>query len=166
MTRRYGSHRRPDKPKPARSLRAGLGRLKALARFSNLPPPPIASFLRDLTHRRSCATLRRMPTWGAHLVSAEPTLFKEAAASDVLVGLPVKLPDRCHCGSTLASIKAGVGPHCAGLRCACGRHRGWMSAAAYNFLIETVKRFGRPTEPIQIRVPKTRMAAPPGGHVA
>jgi hypothetical protein len=95
-------------------------------------------------------------------VSAEPGLFKEAAASDVLLGLPVQLPDLCYCGSTLAAIEPGVGSHRAGLRCACGRHRGWLATAAHKFLTETVKRFGRPTEPIQIRVPKTRMAAPPG----
>jgi hypothetical protein len=95
-------------------------------------------------------------------VSAEPGPFKETAASDVLLGLPVQLPDCCHCGSRLVAIEAGVGPHCAGLRCACGRHRGWVATAAYKFLTETVKRFGRPTEPIRIRVHETRMAASPG----
>ena len=99
-------------------------------------------------------------------MSAQLDWFRKTAASDVLLGLAVELPDHCHCGSTLAAIEAGVGPHCAGLRCACGRHRGWLATAAHKFLTETVRRFGRPTEPIQIRVPKTRMAAPPGADVA
>jgi len=99
-------------------------------------------------------------------VSAQPHPFRETAASDLLLGLPVQLPDLCYCGSTLATIEAGVGSHRAGLRCACGRHRGWLATAAHKFLTETVRRFGRPTEPIQIRVPKTRMAAPPGADVA
>jgi len=92
-------------------------------------------------------------------VSAQLNLFRETGASDVLLGLAVELPNLCHCGSILAAIEAGVGPHRAGLRCACGRHRGWVSTAAHKFLTETVKRFGRPTEPIGIRVLKTRMAA-------
>ena len=95
-------------------------------------------------------------------MSAQPSLFKETAASDLLLGLTVELPDLCHCGSTLAVIEADVGPDRAGLRCACGRHRGWISTAAHKFITETGKRFGRPTEPIGIRVPKTRMAAPSG----
>ena len=91
-------------------------------------------------------------------MSAQPGLFRKTAASDLLLGLPVELPDLCHCGSILAAIEAGAGPHHAGLRCACGRHRGWVSTAAYNFLTETVKWFGRPTEPIQIRVPSADSA--------
>lgn len=99
-------------------------------------------------------------------MSAQPNLFKETAASDVLLGLAVQLPDLCHCGSTLAAIEAGVGPHRAGLRCACGRHRGWLATEAHKFLTEMVKRFGCPTEPIRIRVPKTRMTAPLGADEA
>jgi hypothetical protein len=95
-------------------------------------------------------------------VSAHLDLFK-TAAQDVLLGLPVQLPDdTCRCGAMAASIEAGCGPHHAGLRCACGLHRGWVSGVTHKFLTETVKRFGRPTKPIQIREPKTRMAAPPG----
>src|SRR5262245_54799640 len=83
-------------------------------------------------------------------------------AADVLFGLSVQLPDLCRCGSTLASIEAGRGPHCAGLRCACGRHRGWVSGASHKFLTETVRRFGRPAQPIRIRASQARMTAPPG----
>jgi hypothetical protein len=98
-------------------------------------------------------------------VSVQPDLFKETTAPGVLLGLPVHLADTCRCGETLASIEAGHGPHHAGLRCACGRHRGWVSGVTHTFLTETVKRFGRPTEPIRIRVHETRMAASAGADV-
>jgi hypothetical protein len=88
-------------------------------------------------------------------VSMQLDPFKETAAPDALLGLPVQLPDLCRCGSMLATIEVGCGPHRAGLRCACGRHRGWVSGVCHKFLTETVKRFGRPTESIRIRVPKT-----------
>jgi hypothetical protein len=90
----------------------------------------------------------------------------KSAASDVLLGMPAQLPDPCRCGSMLAAIEAGVGLHCAGLRCACGRHRGWVSGASHKFLTETVKRFGRPTKPVQIRAPQARMTAPSGADAA
>jgi hypothetical protein len=92
-------------------------------------------------------------------VSVQPDLFKETMEPGVLLGLPVHLADTCRCGATLASIEAGRGPHHAGLRCACGRHRGWISGVTHKFLTETVKRFGRPTQPIQIRAPQARMTA-------
>ena len=93
-------------------------------------------------------------------MSVQLNLFKEAP--DLLLGLHVKLDETCRCGATLASIEGASGPHHAGLRCACGCHRGWVSGVTHKFLTETVERFGRPTQPIQIRLPKTRMAAPPG----
>jgi hypothetical protein len=70
-----------------------------------------------------------------------------------LDGLRVRLPTRCRCSSTVAFIEAGRGPHRAGLRCCCGRHAGWVSGASYQFLTEVVANFGRPTSPIEIRVP-------------
>jgi hypothetical protein len=89
-------------------------------------------------------------------------LEQATSNADSLLGLTVQLPDLCRCGSSLASIEAGRGPHHAGLRCACGRHRGWVSGASHKFLTEAVKRFGRFTEPIQIRALQARMTAPPG----
>jgi hypothetical protein len=94
-------------------------------------------------------------------------LFEQGSVSPgVLLGLPVRLPDLCHCGSTLAAIESGRGPHIAGLRCACGQHRGWLSRASHKFLTETVRRFGRPTQPIRIRAPQARMTAPSGAGAA
>jgi hypothetical protein len=51
-----------------------------------------------------------------------------------LIGLLVKLPTACRCGSTIAAVESGRGPHVAGLRCDCGRHVGWVSRDAYEFL--------------------------------
>jgi hypothetical protein len=69
-----------------------------------------------------------------------------------LVGLAVRLPDVCRCGSDVAKIGPPVGPHLAGLRCTrCDRHCGWLPRTAHQFLTEVVNKFGRPTEPIAIR---------------
>jgi hypothetical protein len=69
-----------------------------------------------------------------------------------LIGLTVRLPDHCRCGSDVARIGPPVGPHLAELRCAhCGHHRGWLPRQAHQFLTETVNTFGRPSEPIAIR---------------
>src|SRR5262245_49516849 len=77
-----------------------------------------------------------------------------------LVGLRVWLPKACRCGSIFAVIEAGHGPDRAGLRCACHRHRGWISGETLPFLRNVVSLFGQPTVPIEIRVPMSRIAAP------
>jgi hypothetical protein len=75
-----------------------------------------------------------------------------AAMTDIQ-GLTVQLPDNCrHCESNLAKIDFGEGPHKASLRCCnCIAHSGWMSRDVYAFVEESVRRLGRPTEPIIIR---------------
>jgi hypothetical protein len=100
-------------------------------------------------------------------VNLQLDLFQEGTTPpNVLFGLHVELPDLCCCGSRLAVIEAGRGPHHAGLRCACGRHRGWVSGASHKVLTEAVKRFGRFTEPTRIRALQARMTAPPGADAA
>jgi hypothetical protein len=69
---------------------------------------------------------------------------------DVL-GLLVRLPHPCGCGSTLFEIAAGRGGHAAGLMCKCGRYRGSISSESYKFLSAVVRLFGCPTAPIEIR---------------
>jgi hypothetical protein len=96
------------------------------------------------------------------VVGAQLDFFQEP---DALFGLQVRLPDTCRCGLMLALIEGGRGPHRAGLRCACGRHRGWVSVASYRFLTEIVDRFGRPAEPIEIRAPQARMTTSLGADV-
>jgi hypothetical protein len=68
-----------------------------------------------------------------------------------LAGLIIALPDACQCGATLVEIEVGCGPHRAGLRCLCGRHRGWMSGTLHDFLTAIVAHFSRPANSIVIR---------------
>jgi hypothetical protein len=74
-----------------------------------------------------------------------------AETSDLLLGLEVKLPDKCSCKRHVALIGPGVGMHKAALHCHCGRHRGWVSNVSYAFLQKIVETFGRPTTPIAIQ---------------
>jgi hypothetical protein len=57
------------------------------------------------------------------------------------------------CCENLAYVRPShTGPHAAELRCEnCGRHRGWLSKSALNFLNEMAGRFGAPLEPIILR---------------
>jgi len=87
-------------------------------------------------------------------------LYGAAPVDDTtLVGLAISLPEPCpRCSGRAAVIGAGRGPHRASLLCVCGRHLGWMSHEAFQFLSETVRQFGTPTSPISIR--RTRGVSP------
>jgi hypothetical protein len=72
------------------------------------------------------------------------------------IGMTVKLDrdiDRQRpCHDNLAIIHPGKPPHSAELRCAtCNAHRGWLPQTVLNFILETTRRFGAPTEPIIVR---------------
>lgn len=55
----------------------------------------------------------------------------------------------CH---DLAEILPGRGPHAAALQClTCGKHRGWMATAEFEFVSAVVARHGVPNEPIILR---------------
>jgi hypothetical protein len=72
-------------------------------------------------------------------------------AASNLIGVAITMPTACRrCHGFSAVVGAGRGPHAASLWCACGRHAGWISHESFNFIAETVRRFGRPTSPIQI----------------
>jgi hypothetical protein len=74
-----------------------------------------------------------------------------AETSDLLLGIEVKLPDKCpSCERTVALIEPGRGPHKAALRCVCGRHRGWVSSVSFAFVQKIVETFGRPETLIAI----------------
>jgi hypothetical protein len=84
----------------------------------------------------------------------QPDLF--GPDRDPLVGLHVKLErsiDRsAPCHRNLAEIGRGSGPHRYALTCkTCGRHRGWLPAAAAKFLLATIRRFGIPAVPLTWR---------------
>jgi hypothetical protein len=81
-------------------------------------------------------------------------LFRETAPAptDSLIGLAVRMAGhRCSCGSRLAVIAVGAGPHGASLECSrCECFRGRLPQAAHTFLAEIVRNFGRPTVPIRM----------------
>jgi hypothetical protein len=61
-------------------------------------------------------------------------------------GLLVQTPCACRCGAALAVIGPGKGPHAAALHCEeCDVHRGWVSHATHQFLIELIKQI-RPAD--------------------
>ena len=63
------------------------------------------------------------------------------------------------CGQTVVVVGKAAGPHVASLHCAtCDRHRGWLPKTIADFLVETISRFGWPTEAITIRNPEFAQA--------
>ena len=77
------------------------------------------------------------------------------SATAQIYGLRVRLDravDRAKpCCSNVAVIRDGRGPHAAELKCIdCDKHRGWLSKGTFNFLEETVRRFGVSAEPFTI----------------
>jgi hypothetical protein len=79
-------------------------------------------------------------------------LFPETAPSaDPVMGKAVQTNKGCLCGTSIAVICAGRGPHAAELRCQnCDRHVQWLSHADHQavarFLDEFGNQFGAPTE--------------------
>ena len=73
-------------------------------------------------------------------------------ASD-LIGRAGETTTPCkRCYGTSATLGAGRGPHSASLLCACGAHLGWLPKAAFDFITNTVTRFGAdPSSPIILR---------------
>jgi hypothetical protein len=74
-----------------------------------------------------------------------------------IIGLRVQLqrPFEQVCCRGVAIIGSSNGPHAAALTCAgCGRFRGWMPHNAYTAITEVVERFGRPDQPIDLKIPR------------
>jgi hypothetical protein len=69
-----------------------------------------------------------------------------------IIGVLVQPDDGCSCGEQVAVVEAPVPPHAGSLVCcSCGKHRGWLPERARDFITETIKQFGRPTEPVAYR---------------
>ena len=81
------------------------------------------------------------------MFAAEPNT--EPSTNSDLVGLAITLPHPCpRCSGHDAVIGTGRGPHKVSIMCVCGRHLGWMSVPTFNFIVGTVRQFGRPSEAI------------------
>jgi hypothetical protein len=93
-------------------------------------------------------------------MTAQLAMFPSTVSSASVIGLAVKLPRPCWCGSMVATIGSSAGPHHARLQCAgCETHRGWLSRDSYEFIVAVVDEFGRPEQPITIRFPNSHNSA-------
>jgi hypothetical protein len=82
--------------------------------------------------------------------------------ADPLIGIEVNVPRHCECGQDILRIGPGHGPYRASLQCPrCGRDCGCLSHIVAKFLSEVVEHFGRPSAPVQVRVPQTKKSTPP-----
>jgi hypothetical protein len=87
----------------------------------------------------------------ATALSSTETFAPLGKIANPLIGITVKLPDTCKCGSPLAVIGPAVVPHRASLHCQeCRQFRGWVSNEAFRFVAKIVEQFGKPAEPILI----------------
>jgi hypothetical protein len=83
---------------------------------------------------------------------SDPPRQLAAVPTDCLDDLAVRLADACQCGSHIAVIGEGKGPHRASFLCGrCDRHRGLMGNEAHAFVASVVRKFGKPTKPIRIQ---------------
>ena len=66
--------------------------------------------------------------------------------SEGFLGLQVRLPTDCKCGSDLAAIGPSNGKHPATLKCGdCECHRGAISKFTLSFIEAVAARYGAPT---------------------
>ena len=91
----------------------------------------------------------------AHTPPPQLDLFASTAAPHGLLHgiatVRVDYPCRRCWSWQVVIVDVATGPHAALLRCdRCDRFRQWLPLAAYKFLREVVRNFGRPTEPIRI----------------
>jgi hypothetical protein len=100
-----------------------------------------------------------------NLTFSTPTRNRNVGLFDspTVVGLEVKLARNIDseqpCHDNVAVIHPGKAQHVGELRCAaCGAHRGWLSQSTRDFILETVRRFGAPVEPITVRQQEMTMS--------
>jgi hypothetical protein len=63
-----------------------------------------------------------------------------------IVGLAVKLPVPCRCGSHIATIGADYV-----LQCGCGARRNPLSRRTIEFIVAVTRCFGAPADPVILR---------------
>jgi hypothetical protein len=80
------------------------------------------------------------------------TLPSSLPPASPIIGLKVRLPQACRCGSTFAVIGSSCGPHEHRLGCEqCGRWRRWLGRSEADFVTTVCAKFGAPTTPIFLR---------------
>ena len=77
-------------------------------------------------------------------------------STNSIVGLSVRIERVIKCSHSncrkVAVIGSSNAMHHGSLRCEqCGKHLGWLSKQSYDFITETQRLFGRPTDPIVVR---------------
>jgi hypothetical protein len=79
-------------------------------------------------------------------------LTTPSSALSLIIGLKVRIPQRCRCGGYIAIIGSSNGPHEHRLDCAqCGTWCRWLGARDAAFITKIATTFGCPATPIVIR---------------
>jgi hypothetical protein len=74
------------------------------------------------------------------------------SSNSPIIGLKVRMPRSCRCGSHIALIGSSSGPHEHSLGCAqCGTWCRWLGHAEAHFICSISEKFGAPTTPIVLR---------------
>jgi hypothetical protein len=74
------------------------------------------------------------------------------SSTSTIIGLRVRLPRACRCGSYIATIGSSSGQHEHRLDCTqCGTWCRWLGRAEAAFITEISAKFGCPSSPIVIR---------------
>jgi hypothetical protein len=110
---------------------------------------------------KATAMREQLNLFGAAVLSNDNTIEAissiEASANSVigiLVGLELDIKCSHSKCRKIAVIGSSSAIHYGSLRCEqCGKHLGWLSKQSYDFIAETQRLFGRPTDPILVRKP-------------
>jgi hypothetical protein len=79
-------------------------------------------------------------------------LSSTPSSTSLIIGLRVRLPQACRCGSYIATIGSSSGPHEHRLDCVqCGTWCRWLGARDAAFITKIATTFGCPATPIVIR---------------
>jgi hypothetical protein len=78
------------------------------------------------------------------------------ASTNSIIGLLVRIERDIKCSHSYCRKLAVIGPsnamHHGSMRCdQCGKHLGWLSKQGSDFITETQRLFGRPTNPFVVR---------------
>jgi hypothetical protein len=84
--------------------------------------------------------------------SSPPPTSSAPSSNWPIIGLKVRMPRSCRCGSCVATIGSSSGPHEHRLDCAqCGTWCRWLGTRETVFITKIATTFGCPTTPIVLR---------------